>query len=144
MLDFTWTTYPDNRKFYHEKRFEWPKTEYEVLLAAESERGNSRRLDDTYRMVLYDFVKLIDIKARVKVMVYRVPKRQKEQAFHDLHGGFTEILRRHRGYDRNEQWLFVGIPDYRKVDVTPVTLDEDVKVVMDLQGKPTLTKPPWG
>jgi HTH-type transcriptional regulator/antitoxin MqsA len=144
MLDFTWTTYPDNRKFYHEKRFEWPTVKYEILLAAESERGNERSLDDAYRKALEDFVKLIDIKARIKVMVYRVRKSGQRQWMKDLQDGFENILRRHRGYDASERWLFVGIPWHRDWEVRPVTLDEDIKVVTtDLEGKPTLTKPPW-
>src|SRR5262249_13918282 len=104
MLDFTWTTYPDNRKFYREKRSEWPTVKYEVLLAAESERGNERNLDSTYRMVLEDFVKLIDVKARVKVMVYRFRQSNRQQWLQDIQHGFENILRRHRGYDPSETW----------------------------------------
>jgi hypothetical protein len=108
MLDFAWTTLPDGFSFPPGPK---PQAPYEILLAAESEWGKARSPSATYRAVLDDFCKLVDIKARTKVMVYgcHIGVGKSPDAG-DIRDGFQRVLANHRNYDPQEEWLFVGIP----------------------------------
>jgi hypothetical protein len=123
----------------------------------ESEQGVWNNLKRTYGLVMEDFIKLLDVRARIKLMVYRVPKRDFEEAFTVLQRGFAQVLRVHRWYDPAERWLFIGIPWYpagwescrntQSAPKVPVALDElniQLHILENVTGAgPVLARPPW-
>ncbi len=98
LVDFCWTTWPtDYDSLARPHR-------YQVLLAAESEWGEPGSVAKHRDMVLDDFCKLVDIRARMKVLVYGL------RASAPLHDEFEVILKNAERDDR-EHWLFVGLPE---------------------------------
>jgi hypothetical protein len=142
IADFCWTTYPADRCFEQADLRGCSDTPYEIILAAESEQGIYGNLPRTYRAVLYDFVKLLDVKSRVKIMVYRVPHNNVETGFERLRDAFTEILRRHRWFSRDESWLFIGHPWAQGGFEDPRT-HARVYCVEETQNGRTLEVPHW-
>ncbi|MBX9585006.1 MAG: hypothetical protein K2X87_32270 [Gemmataceae bacterium] len=104
LVDFTWTTYPKKRRFGACPLASVP-TPCRILLACESEAGLKNS-------VLKDFVKLVDIKSEIKVMVYRGTRSQTAREFLRLPQRFADILRLRTTASDSERWLFVGVPYY--------------------------------
>ena len=74
---------------------------YEILLGVESELGN----DDE---VLRDFLKLLDIKSRIKCLVFY--KRASEAKAIALFDRINWVISHHRSFDSEEGFLLVGLP----------------------------------
>ena len=74
---------------------------YELLLAAESELGAEFE-------VARDLLKLLDVKARIKVLVYRARTRGLE----DLKEKLEEVFGIHAHRATDAFWLVIGIPTY--------------------------------
>jgi hypothetical protein len=115
-FDFTITTYPRNRDFaYAGSKTRWPASRYEILLAVESEAvAYNASLRQYRKKLLEDFIKLLDVRSRIKAMVYRPPTTHREEGFSDAKEIFEAVLSRHRHLDDKEKWMFVGIPWYKK------------------------------
>jgi hypothetical protein len=123
IVDFSFSTFnlrhlfgsepmPENRKF-------------RLLLAAESE------MDLRQQWVLDDFVKLLEVKSPVKIVVFQARTGDQRTA---LLNAFQGILRRHGRYDpaTEPDWLFVGIPPYSewvKKAEDPEGLNRQVHIV---------------
>lgn len=88
---------------------------YRMLLAVESEMG-----DDTE--VARDFLKLLDVKAPVKFLIY---KRRKSYAA--LYERLSWVLKHHGAHDEAESILLVGVP--KPKDATLAVDEFEVKCV---------------
>lgn len=108
LLDFTWTTWP---YVFKQAPSLVPRNHYEILLAVESEWGKESSPALNFQMVLDDFCKLVDVKARYKMLVYSYhPPEATPSSLAELHASFEHIVRWHRNFDPRESWLFVGVP----------------------------------
>lgn len=98
---------------------------FEFLLTAESEMGG--KFD-----VLRDFLKLLIVRSRTKIMVFQAPRTKR--ATDNLIDGFQIILARDAGVFRphDSQWLFVGIPNYAQWLATWEAPERLVKLVFVL------------
>ncbi len=107
-----------------------------LLLAAESEWGRYDSSTKCFRMVMDDFMKLVDVRAPVKVMVYGYQARPRAggRSRDDFAAAFSAVLRQrerfgdHRG---DERWLFYGLP-WKVTDWDPfvhVAAPDDVGVL---------------
>src|SRR6266496_1179461 len=74
---------------------------YEILLAVESELGDDHE-------VTRDFLKLLDVKSRIKCLVFR--KRPDEQKTLRLYERIEWIVSHHNLRNPEEQFLLVGLP----------------------------------
>lgn len=79
---------------------------YRMLLAVESEMGT----DDE---VARDFLKLLDVKAPVKCLIFR--KRKSHVALYER---LSWVMAHHQAYDENESILVVGLPTARSATLT--------------------------
>jgi hypothetical protein len=149
-FDFVWTTNPPDRKFTGPILGNPPEL-YGIMLAAEFEMGEPTDIELNQQKVLEDFIKLVDIKSAVKVLIYRIPrdtlrgKKNTEKATQRLKEAFQRILRRHRVYDKHEKWLFFGIKRFGKREGWQFGgLNRKVYVVSpDADGFPELRVPSW-
>jgi hypothetical protein len=142
LLDFTWTTYPPNRRFDYEARHDWRAGQYGILLACECESHGFSHASANYQAVLEDFVKLLDVKSKIKVMAYRIACQDVGQQVADLRSAFEHLLCYHQGYDRTELWLFIGVPWYRTCWPDSQNLNLDIQIA-DHDCGITLQVPPW-
>src|SRR5262249_32843589 len=93
----------------------WPSSSFEIVLAVESEAvACNAGLKRFRKKLLEDFIKLLDVRSRIKAMVYRPPTTHREDGFSDAKEIFEAVLRRHRHLDKSEKWMFVGIPWYKR------------------------------
>lgn len=107
MLDFFWTTWPREFVFGDDVAAEHS---YENILAVESEWGSDEKRGENYSRVLHDFRKVVDTKARFKLMVYGCHMKGRAPRIDALKAAFVRVLTRHRHADPSERWLFVGVP----------------------------------
>lgn len=90
---------------------------YEILLSVESELGD----DDE---VLRDFLKLLDIKSRIKCLVfYKRPNELKAKALYER---INWVISHHNAYNPEEGFLFVGLP---KPKVAKLTNDIELRCI---------------
>lgn len=82
---------------------------YEILLGVESELGN----DDE---VLRDFLKLLDIKSRIKCLVFY--RRSDDHKAEALYERINWVVSHHNSFDSEEGFLFVGLPKPEKATLT--------------------------
>jgi hypothetical protein len=82
---------------------------YEMLLAVESELGDEPE-------VMRDFLKLLDIKSRIKCLVYYRCKRKVRDE--RLCERINWVLSHHVNFDPNESILLVGLPQPKKARLT--------------------------
>jgi hypothetical protein len=109
LVDFSFSNLTIDQALGHEEMPPGRENEkFELLMAAESEGDK----DD--KGILKDFMKLIDVKAPVKVMIFQAREGKLRDALRDK---FKEVLLRHSKYHRDKsvesQWLFIGTPGYR-------------------------------
>lgn len=115
-FDFTWTTYPSRRQFHYKtEEMKWPTSAYRILLAAECEAASATATLKAFsNKVLEDFIKLLDVKSDIKIMVYRPPLSKTNDGFEIIQQAIGEVIQRHHYNDCSEKWLFIGIPWYKK------------------------------
>jgi|ERR1017187_973078 hypothetical protein len=92
---------------------------YEMLLAVESELGNDHE-------VMRDFLKLLDIKSRVKCLVYY--RRIREANDERFSQRVNWVLSHHTNFDPNESILLVGLPQPKNARLTD---DIEFRCVID-------------
>ena len=82
---------------------------YEMLLAVESELGDNHE-------VMRDFLKLLDIKSRIKCLVYysRIRQKSSEQFCERVNW----VLSHHNNFDLTESILLVGLPKPKRARLT--------------------------
>ncbi|RJO65588.1 MAG: hypothetical protein C4523_15695 [Myxococcales bacterium] len=117
ILDFTLTTWPNKIGKLSDLPAEGIP-HYSIVLAAESEMGKYGSTKENFERVMEDFCKLIDIKAKYKVMLYGLHQSLNDTAEYNLEAAFGRILNHHEWIDLSkESWLFVGLPwKYGKYD----------------------------
>jgi hypothetical protein len=92
---------------------------YEMLLAVESELGDEHE-------VMRDFLKLLDIKSRIKCLVYYRCKRKSRDE--RLCERINWVLSHHANFDPEESILFVGLPKPKNATLTD---DIEFRCVID-------------
>jgi hypothetical protein len=145
-FDFTWTTYPRGRRFgYRSAGTTWPSSKYRILLAAESEAAGPRlSLARFLDKVLEDFIKLLDVKGSLKVLVYRPPQADWARGFEVAQRAIQDVIARHHYgcCSKSEKWMFIGIPWYRTRFPRSGSLCAQVHL-LTYDGEPRLTVAPW-
>ncbi|QDT22031.1 hypothetical protein [Gimesia chilikensis] len=76
---------------------------YEILLGVESEMGSRNE-------VLRDLLKLLDVKARVKILLYN--SRVYKKHINNLKRDIEFVFNRHASVPTDDLWLIAGIPSY--------------------------------
>ena len=145
MIDFALTTYPKERRWDSECAPLPGNLCYEVLLAAESEEGDEGNVDINTIKALEDFIKLVDIKSRIKVLVYRSPLNHIEDGFASVKAGMIRLLQRHARFAQDDaQWLLVGIPWYHQYPgLNCMNGQVDILEYSEEKKGPIIRKPEW-
>jgi hypothetical protein len=121
MLDFTWTTYP--QRFTWNDEAQWVPQPFQILLAAECERGSQSSPRRNYANVLDDFCKLVGVRAPLKVLIYgthHLPGREPGSA--DLKRGIEDVLSGSGPAPADEHYLFCSA-SWDTYDVLTYVLD---------------------
>ena len=104
LVDFSFSVLPIPLAIGQRQRAGIPDSvKYEMLLAAESEMGSENE-------VARDFLKLLDVRARVKILVYRA--REKNAWISRMENKLVTVLRGHAYPLENDTVLIAGIPSY--------------------------------
>jgi hypothetical protein len=109
LLDFTMRCWqPDIDRL----DFELPPAPrpFGIVLAAESEWGHSGNRKVNFRKVVDDFLKLLDVQAPVKAMVYGCYLGDEPGNAESQRDRFEYVLRTLGGHTPGEVWLFAGFP----------------------------------
>ncbi|QDU18478.1 hypothetical protein [Urbifossiella limnaea] len=109
LLDFTMRSWEPAIERLDFEPLAVPKP-YGIALAAESEWGKYNSPETTFRMVLDDFLKLLDVQAPVKVVVYGCFLDSERGNAESVRARFEYVLRTLSGYTPGEVWLFAGFP----------------------------------
>jgi hypothetical protein len=143
LVDFAFTTYPPNRSFL-ELRDLPAERKLEIVLTAESEVGVWNDMSRSNQLIIEDFVKLLDVASRLKLMVYRVPYNAVQRAYEELEKWFGELMSRHRYFDQNAEWMFVGVPWVEHQWPGIAGVDARVHIVEHAAGRaPLLKRTDW-
>lgn len=110
------------------------KEKFELLMACESESS------PTDTEVMKDFMKLIDVKAPIKMMIFQAREGNRRKNLMDKLG---KVLQRHSKYERDKaaesQWLFIGNPGYKdwmeQID-SPNALPRQIHILDTTKAKP--------
>ena len=103
LLDFSYGSYPPA---FNAKTPVKRGVDYRLFVACESEWGVEKNPARNYSAVLYDFRKLLDVRAQVKVMVFGYD----EAALEELRDSFEALLEARNLELAGETWLFLGVP----------------------------------
>ena len=104
LLDFSFSCLPIPVAIGQDVAYQVPEgMQYELLLGVESEMGSPNE-------VARDFLKLLDTRSRVRVLIYR--SRQQAASIGRMKDALNGVLRRHAFPPDADTCLIVGIPSY--------------------------------
>ncbi|MEZ4408321.1 MAG: hypothetical protein R3A52_17860 [Polyangiales bacterium] len=106
-VDFAWGTWTPHA--IQDPTLGPTQPPWEILLAAESEWGSRASAPENQRRVLFDLRKLLDVRARYRVMVY-AGHLQKRPDFDDLEAAMLRLIDASAHRDADAPLLLVGVP----------------------------------
>jgi hypothetical protein len=110
LVDYAWTTWGPALDFDPRGGDKAPGLPFETLIAARVSLGSKNAPVETFGEAVLACHELADVKARLKVLVYRCHVGGRSRVVIDYVRAFEHAVRHRRSQGPRERWVFVGLP----------------------------------